>query len=296
MKKFEIKKAERRQKKLRCLISGQPGAGKTLSSILLAMGLTGRGKVLIFDVENKRASLKAGSQILDGFEYDIVEADPVSLGRPLVVQDFIDGITLAEEEGYDALIIDSTTSEWEAVNDFHNALTGKNSYINWGKAKQLHQKFVDKFLYAKCHIILTARSKVMYEQQDVGGRKEVVKLGLGTQQDSNLPYFCDFVFDIENRDTHIAVVDKQEGDLFSHQPRLVLQESTGKLLKDWLEGGVSPELEKKKEYVNRIIQLQSNLVAEEKLAPENEILEEKLLRMSLEELTNLGKTLKLKSS
>lgn len=283
-----IKKATKVSKKLRCLITGLTGAGKSFGSLLLAKGLTNNGKVLVFDTENGRASLKVGSPELEGFEYDVIEV----ASQDVSSDDYIKAIELAEQNGYDAIILDSITHEWEYVKELHQKLGGR--FTDWGKAKAGHHRFVKKVISAKVHVILTARSDIKHEQQEVNGRKQVVKLGLGTQTNSNFPYEMDFVFDIQDR-AHNCVCDKSEGGLFT-EPVFTITPATGVLLAQYLADGVDPETETKKNYAARIRELESELMAVEAFTPEElKTIEERepnhFLSMSILDLKALGVSL-----
>ena len=264
MPTLKIKKAQRSRKKLRCMITGQPGAGKTYSSLLLAKGLLYNKpdpKILVFDTECKRASLKVGAPGLEGLEFDVIDADPSELGRKVTYLDYIEAIKLAESEGYDLLIIDSATQEWEDIIERQNTMSG-NSFQNWGKVKLLHQKFVEAFLYSGVHIILTIRSKIGYEVED--GTKKVKKVGLEAQQESNMPYFADFLFNIQSQDSHEAVAEKDETHIYDQLPSFVINERVGRDITDWLNEGVDPEVERKKVFVNKIVSYQTLLIAKDR--------------------------------
>jgi archaellum biogenesis ATPase FlaH len=285
MGKFVVKKATRKAKKLKALITGQTGAGKSTSALLLAKGLTDNGKVLVYDTENGRASLKADSPLLKGWEFDVAEVTP----SEVTSLSCIEAITYAEENGYDAIILDSITHEWESVKANHQKLGGR--FTDWGKAKEPHLKFVRKVISAGVHVILTARSEIKHEQQEVNGRKQVVKLGLGTQTNSNFPYEIDFLYDIQDRD-HNAISDKYEGGLYDGLLTFIISEQTGRDLAEWLSSGVDPEEETKKLYISRINQLQVELV-DSGIIQESDLVDpNKLKNMELVDLTALGGKLK----
>ena len=285
-----IKKAAKVIKKLKCLITGQSGAGKTSSALLIAKGITNNGRILVFDTENGRASLKTESDIpaLENIDFDVYEFDPESVTS----QDYIDIISLAETQGFDCIILDTITHEWDYVKQLHQKLGGR--YTDWGKAKAGHHKFVKKVLSAKIHVILTARSDIKHEQQEINGKKTVVKLGLGTQTESNLPYEVDFVFDIQDRQ-HYAVCDKSEGGLFK-EPLFIITEDTGVALGRYLGKGVDPEIETKKKYAARIREIEGALLAANQLTDEEiKTIEERdpdhFLSMATDDLKALGVSL-----
>jgi hypothetical protein len=287
-----IKKATKVSKKLRCLITGQTGSGKTGSSLLLAKGLTNNGKVLVLDTENGRASLKVDMPELQGFEYDVIEVS----SQDVTSDDYIKAIELAEQNGYDAVILDSATHEWEYVKELQQKLGGR--YTDWGKAKAGHLRFVKKVISAKVHVIITARSDIKHEQQEVNGRKQVVKLGLGTQQNSNFPYEMDFVFDIQDRQ-HNCVCDKSEGGLFT-EPLFVITPQTGIVLAQYLSDGVDPETETKKKYAARIREIEGALLGAGLLTDtEIKAIEERdptiFLSMATDDLKALGVSLGAKA-
>ena len=284
-KQLQIKKAERRAKKLKCLITGASGFGKTMSSLLLAKGLTDNGKILVFDTENGRSGLKCGSTVLGGLEWDVIEVDPTDLTS----QDYISAIKLAEDKGYDVIIIDSASQEWVSVKDSHQRLGGK--FTDWGKAKKPHHDFVRKVISCQIHVILTARSDIKHEQQEVNGKKQVVKLGLGTQQNSDFPFEMDFVFDIMDRD-HNAEADKSEGGLFDDTPTFVITEKTGRQLADFLSQGITQEEIDKRLFTNRVTQITTELLNLGKLTQEEvEDILSSLEPMTSIEITKVGKGL-----
>jgi CheY-like chemotaxis protein len=283
MAKLQVKKATKKTKKLRCLITGQAGAGKTFSALLLAKGLVPDGRILVFDTENGRAGLKVGSKRLGGLEWDVIEVTPDSVTSDI----YIEAIEIAEKGGYDIIILDSMTHEWDFIKITQLKLGGR--YTDWGQAKAYHHRLIRKILSCKVHVICTARSDMKHEQQEVNGKKQVIKLGLGTQQESSMPYEMDFVFDITNRN-HDAVVDKQEDDLFISTPTIIICEETGQRLAAFLADGEDEDTTKKKLFISRIAELQENLVSQDKLTDDQkqEIADLDLTAMSVEALTALG--------
>jgi hypothetical protein len=97
----EIRKAERTKAKLRLGLAGPSGAGKTMSSLKLAKGITPAGRILMIDTERGSGDLYA-----DLFDYDIITLQP-----PYKPEKYVEAIRAGEEAGYDTIIIDSL-SHW----------------------------------------------------------------------------------------------------------------------------------------------------------------------------------------
>jgi len=233
---MQIRKATKAQKKLRMLVSGQTAAGKTYSSLLISKGLSENAKVLVFDTESGRASLKS-----DRFNFDVVEWDEHTQGRSVCWSDYIEAIYTAEKNGYEVLILDSITAEWEEIKDRHSKMPG-NSFQNWGKVKPDHNKFINAILHSKIHIICTARSKMEYvleETTNAQGKKVQApkRVGLGAEQQNDLPYFMDFIFNIIDRE-HNCEAEKDETEIYLNKGYFVINESVGKRISDWLKDGV----------------------------------------------------------
>lgn len=229
---MEFTKATRKKAKLRLALTGASGSGKTYSALLLATGLGGR--IAVVDTEHDSASLYA-----DEFEFD-----SLSLTPDYTPERFIDAIESAEKAGYDVLIIDSITHEWqgtggvlELVDAVAKAKFKGNSWAAWNELTPRHRRFLDKILQSNMHIIATMRSKSETAQQEVNGIKKVVKLGTKTEQREGTDFEFTTVLDIVH-DGHFAVASKDRTKLFTkdYDPKPITVE-TGKLLVEWLNSG-----------------------------------------------------------
>ena len=104
MQELILHKAERKQAKIRAGLFGPSGSGKTYSSLLLARGIASAwDKVAIVDTENDSADLFSH---LGGYEVLPLE-DPYSPER------YIEAIEFCEKSGFEVIIIDSISHEWE---------------------------------------------------------------------------------------------------------------------------------------------------------------------------------------
>lgn len=226
-----FKKAERKKAKLRLALSGPSGSGKTTGALLIARGLGGR--IAVLDTERGSASLYA----------DIVDFDVVELGPPYTPERYIDVIRAAEKAGYDTLVLDSITHEWngsggilEIVDSVAKAKFRNNTYAAWNEGTPRHQKFIDAMLASTMHIIATIRSKAAYvETEKANGKKSIEKQGAAPQQRDGLEYEFTAVLDI-CVDGNFANASKDRTRLF--RDPFVITEATGQALRNWLESGV----------------------------------------------------------
>lgn len=239
-----FKKATKQKQKLRLLIEGASGSGKTYSALLLAKGLAEKtgSKIALIDTEKGSASLY--DSLVD---FDVCEIEP-----DFTPEKYIKAIKEAEKSGYGILIIDSITHEWSGKGgclDIQSALGGK--FNDWAKVTPRHNAFIDTIISSNMHIIGTARTKTDYALEDgfnkSGGKTtKPVKVGLKTEQREGMDYEFTIVFRVN--ENHYATATKDRTSLFNGLDETITPE-TGYKLFDWLNSGVDKPLkeEKKKE-------------------------------------------------
>jgi hypothetical protein len=225
---LQAKKAVRKQLKIKIALIGPSGAGKTYSALKLAKGFG--GKTLLGNTEGDRGYIYA-----DEFDYDIVD-----LQLPFTPELFIELIDYAEQNSYNTLIIDSGTHEWSGrggLLDIHSKMPG-NSYTTWSKISPRHNKFVDRQLYSKCHIINCLRGKDQYVlEENEKGKQAPKKIGLGADQRANYEYEMMAALMIDQQ-THAFMAVKDNTHLFENRFD-VLTEKDGEALIKWAESGES---------------------------------------------------------
>ena len=236
----QIRKARRSATKLRLLLPGPSGSGKTWGGLTLAKGIGGRAVVI--DTE------QGSSDMYD----ELHEFDVVDLGPPFTPERYIECITACENAGYDIIIVDSITHEWngkggclELVDEIARAKFKGNTWSAYSEITPRHRAFIDAMLRSKAHIIATARAKTETAQVDEGGRKRVVKLGMAAETRQGVEFEFDVVLDLVH-DGHFATVSKDRTGVFSGDPKPITVE-TGRRLAEWLAGGtptVTPPSEK----------------------------------------------------
>jgi hypothetical protein len=247
---MEIRKSQRRQAKARIALIAPSGAGKTLSSLLIAHGLVGDwGKIGFLDTENGSGELytgfRIGSTTVGEYLYGRIES-------PFTVPKYLDGIAALEDAGCEAVIIDSLSHAWAGEGgllDKQGKLADMkgNSYTAWRTVTPEHNRLVERMLQSSAHILACVRAKTEYVQEkDDKGKTTVRKVGMAPVQRDGLEYEFTLVFDLDIH--HVASASKDrtglfDGQLFTPAP------ATGRTLREWLESAVpavdaSPVLER----------------------------------------------------
>ena len=215
-------KATKTKSKLRLALTGTAGSGKSLGSLLIAKGLGGR--IAMIDTENGSGNVYS----------DICDYDICNLSAPYDPRKYIQCIHEAEKLGYDIIIIDSISHEWNGecgCLDLHTreCASGKgNSFTAWSKITPLHNLFVQALTASPCHIIATIRSKTDHV---INESRQVIKVGLAPVQRDNIEYEFSTVFDISM--AHLATVNKDRTGLFPDTPFEITPDIGAKLRK-WL--------------------------------------------------------------
>ena len=223
--------AIRKRAKLRLAISGPSGSGKTYGALQIAAGIG--GKVALIDTERGSASLYS----------DMLQFDTLELNPPYSPERFIDAIKAAEAAGYDVLVIDSITHEWNGsggccdINEnLAQAKYRGNTWSAWSETAPRHRAFVDAILQSGCHVIATMRSKTETVQ---GEDKKVRKVGMKTEQRDGTDYEFTVMLELEH-EKHLAVATKDRTRLF-REPHVITPE-TGRRLIAWLDSGAVPRI------------------------------------------------------
>jgi len=229
-------KASKKKSKLRLAITGPSGSGKTYGALLIAKGIG--GKIACIDTERGSASL---------YEH-IVDFDVQELSPPFSPESFVRAIKEAESAGYDVLIIDSATHEWngsggalEIAEQVGRSKFRGNTQAAWSEVTPRHQAFIDAMLQSNMHIIATSRSKTETAQAEKDGRKVLTKLGMKNEQRPGFEYEFGVVLDLIH-DGHYATASKDRTEtehncaLFSGDP-MPITEETGRKLLAWLNDG-----------------------------------------------------------
>lgn len=285
-----LQKAQKSKAKLRLSVTGVSGGGKTLSSLLLASGMTTWDKIALIDTENGSGHLYS-----DRGGYNVYTIKP-----PFAPEKFIKAIKECEEAGMEVIIVDSASHLWEGeggIIDIHSNMPG-NSFTNWAKVTPRYNAFIQALMQSSSHIITTTRRKQDYElSKNENGKIAPVKVGMKEIQRDTYEYEFTIVFSVDS--AHMATASKDRTGLFDGAPEFLITADTGKILKDWCDMGVDLHAE-------AVTKLQKNykeLAKKQKWTEETEkenwkkmLKDKELSAFSVEELNQLSALLSQKTN
>jgi len=231
---MQLKKAQRKQVKLRLNLSAPSGAGKTYSALLMAKGLVSDWeKIAVIDTENGSASL-----------YDhLGPFNVIDLQPPFSPERYIEAIDACINAGIECVIIDSSSHEWSGaggcleINEKLAAAKYKgNTWSAWSETTPRHDRFVNHVLQCNAHIITCTRSKM---ETVMGEDRKVKKVGMKDMQRDGWEYELTVSLSID-RDTHMAIASKDRTELFEGHEPFIITEKTGELIRQWCEKGIEP--------------------------------------------------------
>lgn len=226
---MQLKKATRKQVKLRLNISAPSGAGKTYSALRMAKGLCGDwSKVAVIDTENGSASLYS-----DLGDFNVIDLQP-----PFQPEKYIEAINECVSGGMEVIIIDSSTHEWSCLLEENELLAQSyfkgNTWSAWSKTTPRHDKFINAVLHCPLHVITCTRSKTETVQEN----GKVKKIGMKDVQREGWEYELTISLNID-RDTHMAHPSKDRTNLFEGKNPFLITEETGVLIANWCNSGES---------------------------------------------------------
>ena len=229
----------RKKSKSRIAMMGTSGAGKTLSALYLAYGITGDWKkIALIDTEHERGRFYANRSDLNTgtFLYAPMTA-------PYTPEKYIQYVKSAEKAvGSDGvIIIDSFSHCWNneggvlEIKENISKQSGKNDFSAWNEAGRIQNNLINTILSVDCHTIVTLRTKMGYAMEvNEKGKTVPVKIGLEPVQRENAEYEFDIVFQIDRRN-HIASLSKDTTFLDNWSG--VINPELGMQLKEWLSDG-----------------------------------------------------------
>ena len=264
---FQIKKAKREKIYVKIALMAPSGGGKTYGALRLATGMaeeikkeTGKdARILMANTEAKR-----GYYYANEFNYDIVDID-----APHNPERYVELIDLAVQEGYDILIIDSSSHEWEGKGGcLELQQQAGGTYQSWAKVTPRHQKFINAIADSPIHIIATMRGKDQYEMtKDDRGKTSVQKLGVGARQRDGFEYEFSVTFLIDQK-TNTAEPQKDNTHIFDSEGPTILSEAHGVKIMQWANSGegYTPVVRKEEPATDDLKEIKAEIIEAAKAA------------------------------
>jgi AAA domain len=232
----------------------ESGGGKTLSLLRLGRGLVGpKGKLAMIDTESGRGKIYAAA-IPGGYDY-------AELTPPFSPERYIEAIDDAEAAGYDALVLDSGSHEWDSIGGVLDiAESGDNAskrgLAKWAMPKAKHKRYVKRLLRSNMHLLIGLRAKEKFVQIKTGdkipeGMKvgDIVMTGLIPIQDKSFVFETTIQLFFPTGATR-GVPSlrwpefKCPGDLEGAFPEgEQISERTGEMIAQWVAGGAPVDRE-----------------------------------------------------
>lgn len=240
-----IRPANRQQAKPLIGLYAESGCGKTYSSLLLARGFSGpSGKICMIETESGR-----GESYANPAEYpEIGGYDVLPLREPFSPKAYGEAIGEVERAGYDCLVIDSASHEWEGAGGVlsmaaQNQEAGKRGPIVWQQPKMDHQKhFMLRFMQTPIPlVILNMRAKYPMEEVVKNGKKEWTRSESLDPKQSEDILFEMFVHGWIGKDHSFhptKITAKSLASVFADGKPLTLD--TGRALAQWASGSPQP--------------------------------------------------------
>ena len=166
-----------------CLF-GFSGCGKTKSAIKIAQGLG--GKTMFMDTETGRGRVYA--EDAKGFGY-------TELTPPFTPERYMAAIKQVERAGFDNLVIDSVSHEWDGLGGMleiaegNVTKTGKKieGRAKWS-VKSRHKAFMNTMMAGRMNIIICLRAKDRFVERFIENKKESMIDGFLPLQERNFKY------------------------------------------------------------------------------------------------------------
>lgn len=212
-------------------IVSKSGFGKTYSALRVARGLVGpSGKIAGLDTESGRMRLYA----------DLTDFDHCELEAPFAPSRYIEKIKEAVAAGYDCLVIDQGTFEWDGsggILDMAEATNAKGLQ-KWNAPKVQHRKFMNALAECPIHIVICLRGKDEVLQDPK--TKEVTKTGrIVAQQNHDFLYemTVSMTLDIDGKPGVPRIVKCPDQLRGAFPDGDQLSERAGQMIAAWVKGG-----------------------------------------------------------
>lgn len=185
-----IEDAVREQMKVKLVISGAGGFGKSRTALKVGYGIIKDwSKIYVADTDNKGFSVHCNTDY-DGVFIPSKVFKRIEIPKPHAVDRFIKVIEKVEmvTKGDGLLIIDTLSHAWDFIKDWHDSLGGE--WKHWREPKLAHIRLIDRIIQSPLHIIVTVKTRQSTQAvTDSSGKVlEIQKIQNKIIQDEELDY------------------------------------------------------------------------------------------------------------
>lgn len=201
---FSFVDGERDEMRLLVGIQGPTGAGKTLSSLRIALGIQQyqaekhgeAGPIVLIDTNNGQAKAYLPAPGAKASPPNTFAVKYLDLPPPYAPPRYRDALEAAAILAPSVIIIDGASQEWTGKGGMQDAHEGQlkkysgNSFAAWNGIKRLHNDMMGVLMTQQVPVIVTFRSK---EKSGLEGSR-VVDLGWRAIAETEFPYEMKFGF------------------------------------------------------------------------------------------------------
>ena len=230
-------------------LEGFSGCGKTKSGVLIVKGMQKilGGKALFLDTETGRGKMYAKDA--EGSDFIYAELTP-----PFTPERYMSAIKQAERSGFDHLIIDSGSHEWDGlggmleiadsrVDKFGKPIQGK---AKWS-VKSRHKAFINTMMAGRMNIVICLRAKDRFVKKIVDNKEVEIIDGFVPLQERNFKYDMMIQLPMPEGGKGRYFMDETVGFkcpgeiLPAFEEGKQINESLGEAIGHWVKAGISPD-------------------------------------------------------
>lgn len=235
-----FQEAERDMAKLKVLLTGVSGGGKTYTMMIFLFALAlheakkrGSEEPRVAVVESEKGRLK---KYVGLAPHGTPWRFKVAYLTSFAPTEYVAKIEEAGRAGFDAIGIDSLSHEWQGKGGVLEMVDRNGKGQGWKDATPLHNMLIDAMLMSPAHIVATARSKIGYSyERNEQNKVEPKKIGMKPITRPGMEYEFDIVGDLDQ--SHILTISKSMCPAIDNAKMLKPGPDFLQPVLEWLESG-----------------------------------------------------------